>query len=211
MIGARFLARQFAGPFGLTGRWLIAPWLDRISRDMNRVTLAQLDLRGHEQVVEVGFGGGGLLAMLLGATGGRIIGVDSSAVMVKRARRRFRSVSRLSLHEASVEKLPLETASADRACSVNNIYFWPDPAAAMRELARVVRPGGLLAIAFEPPDELRKWPGHRYGFRLYEEEEVARLMEGAGFGAIRRAEGRGRKPDYFLCLTGVRSAPEAAS
>ena len=178
---------------------------------MNRLVVEQLDLRGDEDVLEVGFGGGGLLAMLLDSTQGRIVGVDLSPAMVKRARRRFRGHLRVAIYQASVERLPIDDASVDCACSVNNLYFWTDPAAAMAELGRVLVAGGRLAIAFEPPEELRKWPGHRYGFRLYEEAEVRRLMEGAGLVDIRCAEGRGRKPDRFLCLTGVRGAPEAAS
>ena len=177
---------------------------------MNRLTLAQLEVGPEDDALEVGFGGGGLLAGLLKATRGRVVGVDISEAMVERARRRFRSFDRLGLHLGSVEALPLAEASVDTACSVNSLYFWPDPAAGMRELARVVRPGGRLAIAFEPPEELRKWPGHRFGFRLFEEAEVRRLMEDAGFTRIRRAEGRGRKPDYFICLTGERATPEAA-
>ena len=177
---------------------------------MNRLALAQLELSAQDDVLEIGFGGGGLLALLLEATRGRVIGADLSEAMVKRARRRFRGCDRLALHLASVEALPLEDASVDKGCSVNNLYFWPDPAAGMRELARVVRPGGRLAIAFEPPEELRKWPGHRFGFRLFEEAEVRRLMEAAGFSQIRCAEGRGRKPDRFLCLTGERGGGEAA-
>lgn len=178
---------------------------------MNRLTLGRLELRGDEHVLEIGFGGGGLLAMLVGATRGRVIGVDVSQTIVERARRRFRRTPRVVLYRASVETLPLADASVDKACSVNNLYFWSDPEAGMRELARVVRLGGRLAIAFEPPEELRKWPGHRHGFRLFEEAQVARLMEAAGFTSIRRTEGRGRRPDRFLCLTGERGAPEAAS
>jgi SAM-dependent methyltransferase len=208
---ARWLARQFARPEGVVGRRLIAPWLNRISRRMNRLTLDQLRVGPGDDVLEVGFGGGALLADLLEATRGRVIGVDVSEAMVKRARRRFRTAERLDLYEASVEALPLAEASVDRACSVNNLYFWPDPAMALRELARVIRPGGRLAVAFEPPGELRKYPGHRFGFRLFEEAEVRRLMEEAGFVAIRRAEGRGRNPDFFLCLTGERRAAEAKS
>jgi ubiquinone/menaquinone biosynthesis C-methylase UbiE len=178
---------------------------------MNRLVLEQLDVGHDEDVLEVGFGGAALLERLLAATNGRVVGLDVSAAMVEGARRRFRRQDRLELHVASVEALPLPDAGIDKACSVNNIYFWVDPATAMAELARVVRPGGLLAIGFEPPEELRKWPGHRYGFRLFEEEEVRQLMEAAGFTRIRRAEGHGRKPDRFLCLTGVRSASEASS
>lgn len=56
-----WLARQFARPSGLAGRWLIAPWLNRISRAMNRLVLAQLGVGPRDDVLEVGFGGGGLL------------------------------------------------------------------------------------------------------------------------------------------------------
>lgn len=175
---------------------------------MNRLVLAELAVEPGDDVLEVGFGGGELLGWLRGATEGEVHGVDVSAEAAARARRRFGA--RVAIYEASVEALPLANASVDAACSVNNLYFWADPAAGMAELARVVRPGGRLAVAFEPPEELRKWPGHRHGFRLFEEAEVRALMEGAGFRDIRRAEGRGRKPDRFVCLTGVRDGAEAA-
>lgn len=176
---------------------------------MNRLVLAELAAGPHEDVLEIGFGGGELLGWLRECTDGKLYGVDVSAEAAARARRGFGA--RVEIHEASVEALPLADASVDAACSVNNIYFWPDPAAGLAELARVVRPGGRLAIAFEPPEELRKWPGHRHGFRLFEEQEVRALMAAAGFADIRRAEGRGRRPDFFLCLTGKRTGAEAAS
>lgn len=207
----RFLARQFARPRGLAGRLLIGPWLDRIGAGMNRLALEELRLRPDDDVIEIGFGGGGLLAMILAATSGLVAGIDTSEAMVARARRRFRGEMRLSLAVASVETLPLQDRAFDRAVSVSNVYFWPDPAAGLAELARVLRPGGTVSICFEPPDELRKWPGHRFGFRLYEELELRALMEQAGFGEIRRAEDKGRKPDRFLCLTGTRRSSEAAS
>ena len=70
---------------------------------MNRLTLEQLRVGPNDSVLEVGFGGGGLLAELLKATEGPVIGVDVSAAMVDRARRRFRRTGRLELHRASVE------------------------------------------------------------------------------------------------------------
>ena len=206
-----FLARQFARPSGAVGRRLIGPWLDRISGPMNRLTLEEMQLEPSDDVLEVGFGGGGLLAMVLQATRGQVVGADISEAMLARARRRFRGEKRLRLVEGSAEALPLDPASVDKACSVNSLYFWPDPQAALGELARVVRPGGTLSLCFEPPEELRKWPGHRHGFRLVEEGEIRRWMEEAGFGRFRLAEGHGRKPDRFLCLTGERLAAEAAA
>ncbi|HEV2866037.1 MAG TPA: class I SAM-dependent methyltransferase [Allosphingosinicella sp.] len=207
----RWLARQFARPRGPLARPLIAPWLNRISAPMNALTLEALALRGDEDVLEVGFGGGGLLSLILAHTCGDVFGIDLSPAMVAAARRRFAAERhRLRLNCAPVDGMPIGEAAVDKACSVNSIYFWPDPAGAMSEFARVIRPGGTLSICFEPPDELRKWAGHRHGFRLVEEEEVRALMEQARFAPIARVEGRGRRPDFFLCLTGERAEAEAA-
>lgn len=203
----RFLARQFTRPSGLAGRLLLGSWLDRISGRMNLLVLAELDPRPAETVLEVGFGGGALLAAVLDR-GAEAIGADVSEAMVARARRRFGKRARIE--RAPVEALPFADGAADKAASVNNIYFWSDPAAAMAELARVVRPGGLVAIAFEPPEELRKWPGHRHGFRVWSEAQVRALMDEAGFAPVRAAWGSGRKPDRFLCLTGRRRGAQAA-
>jgi SAM-dependent methyltransferase len=88
--------------------------------------------------------------------------------------------------------------------SVASLYFWPDPAAAFTELARVIRPGGSLVLVFEPADELRKWPGHRHGFRLFEREQVEALVEDAGFQVRTVETGHGRKPDLFIGLSAER-------
>ena len=169
---------------------------------MNRLALEQAAIRPGEHVLEIGFGGGGLIAMLLDAGAGRVTGVDVSEPMVERARRRFRAQGdKVVLHLASAESLPLADSSVDAALSLNSLYFWPDMEAAFAELARVVRPGGRVILCFEPPEELRKWPGHRHGFRLLEVDEVRRLMEAAGFADVREAWGTGRKPDRFCCLS----------
>jgi SAM-dependent methyltransferase len=203
----RWLARQFAQPRGLAGRLLLGPWLDRIAAEMNALVLAELAIAPDADCLEIGFGGGALLAAARERTCGRVAGVDVSKAMVARARRRLGHRAEIVL--ASVEALPFEDGAFDTAASVNNLYFWPDPAAGMKEIARVLRPGGRVAIAFEPPEELAKWPGHRFGFRMWSEAEARALMEGAGFDDIRAAWGVGRQPDRFLCLTGTRPRGDA--
>jgi ubiquinone/menaquinone biosynthesis C-methylase UbiE len=174
---------------------------------MNALALSCLGLERDDWVLEIGFGGGGLLRSLLLGTKGEVFAADVSDALIARARDRFaRDVRRGRLHllRASAEALPLPPETVTRAVSVNSLYFWPDPAAALAELARVTKPGGRLAIVFEPAAELRKWPGHRFGFRLFEPAEVKALMEAAGFGEIVERWGTGRKPDRFCCLSGER-------
>jgi ubiquinone/menaquinone biosynthesis C-methylase UbiE len=205
----RWLARQFARPRGLLGRIVVAPWLDRIAGATNALVLHELDITERDDFLEVGFGGGALLTAARARTSGRVSGADISPELVARAKRRLGAGAEIV--RASVEALPFGDGAFNKAASVANLYFWPDPAAGMAELARVVRPGGLLAVAFEPPNELAKWPGHRFGFRMWSEEEARALMETAGFGGIRCAWGTGRKPDRFLCLTGTRRGGDALS
>ncbi|PSJ39771.1 class I SAM-dependent methyltransferase [Allosphingosinicella deserti] len=198
----RLLARQFARPSGLLGRLWIAPWLDRISRAMNALALDQLAVQPGDRILEIGFGGGALLRGILAGTDAEVYAADISTVAVGRARRRFRrDLHRLRLFEASAEQIPLADAAVDKAVSVNSLYFWPDLDGGLSELARAIRSGGTLILCFEPPEELRKWPGHVHGFRAYSADDLVARAGRAGFDSIRLVPGTGRKPDVFLCLS----------
>ena len=170
---------------------------------MNVLALRLLDVRPGEKVLEVGFGGGALLAAILSKRPEQAIGLDISDEMVARGRRRFRreiAKGHASILLGSVEQLPLADGAADKACSLNTIYFWKDPEAAMRELARVIRPGGALVIGIEAPETLRAWPGHRYGFTIREPEEVIALAAEAGFGKAEVHEGLEPKFGKIYCV-----------
>jgi SAM-dependent methyltransferase len=199
----RYLARQFARPRGVAGRWVFGAWLDRTSPGMNLMALRLLAIGSHDRVLEVGFGGGGLFQRILAARPAAAFGVDISEEMVARACRRFRrqiNEGRARILLGSAERLPLDDSSIDKACSLNSIYFWTDPAAAMQEFARVLRPGGALLLGFEAPETLRAWPGHRYGFTVFGPGEVVRLAAGAGFGGAEVHQGLEPKFGCIFCV-----------
>jgi ubiquinone/menaquinone biosynthesis C-methylase UbiE len=202
----RFLARQFARPSGIVGRWLVAPWLDRIGRTMNEVAFRQLGAEPGLCVLEVGFGGGSLAVSLLQA-GAEVVGVDRSEAVVARARRRFRGEierGRARFLVGSAESLPIGAAAVDLACSVNAVYFWPELHPVLREFARVVRPGGALVLCFQTPDAVRRWPGYRFGFHAHEPDDVARAMTEAGFRLGETVYGSGAAVGGFVCMRGER-------
>lgn len=87
--------------------------------------------------------GTGLVAAELLRSGFQVTGVDQSTEMLEGARRRFGD--QVKLAEASAESLPFADAAFDHLTVTYLLRYVDDPGATLRELARVVRPGGVLA------------------------------------------------------------------
>lgn len=88
--------------------------------------------------------GTGLVADALLRRGFRVTGLDQSPEMLARARTRFQG--RVELVEASAAELPFDDASFDHLTFTYLLRYVDDPGATLAELARVVRPGGTIAM-----------------------------------------------------------------
>ena len=100
------------------------------------------------RVLEVGCGLGddaSALAKLV-APGGSAVGIDGSRGMVEAARKRHGGVEGLSFEVANASTLPFDDASFDGCRTDRVLQHIADPAAVIREMARVLRPGGSLVI-----------------------------------------------------------------
>ena len=108
--------------------------------------------RGH--VLDVATGTG-LVAAELVRRGFRVTGVDQSPEMLARARERFGD--RVELVEASAESLPFADGSFDHLTFTYLLRYVADPAGTLAELARVVRPGGVVAsLEFGVPEGIAR-------------------------------------------------------
>jgi class 3 adenylate cyclase/2-polyprenyl-3-methyl-5-hydroxy-6-metoxy-1,4-benzoquinol methylase len=148
-----------------------------------------LDIEPGQRLLDVGSGAGDdcieLASLVEGS--GSIVGVDRSEVLVREATRRARlaSAGNVEFKVGDACELPFEAESFDGCCSQRTFQYLTEPLVAVREMARVTRPGGRIVVAdtdwgtamFASDDEeltarvTRAWcdtrPSGRIGHQLY--------------------------------------------
>lgn len=113
-----------------------------------------LQIAPNDCVLEVGFGPGVIIERLTNlAPAGHVAGIDPSIEMVEMAHARNLTAIRkgfVDLEWGSVERLPFQDNSFDKALAINSMHVWPDAIAGLREIQRVVKSGGRIALGFTP-------------------------------------------------------------
>ena len=151
----RRIVSQFMHPRGLPGRlvgWEMA--LRPSNRKRNAWAVSLMDVQASDRVLEIGFGPGiAVREIARRATRGQVVGIDRSAVMRAQATRRNAAAiraGRVSLALASIDDPPAFDGPFDKILAVNNMGMWSEPALRLRELAGLLRGGGLIAIVNQP-------------------------------------------------------------
>jgi ubiquinone biosynthesis O-methyltransferase len=139
------------GP-GAYASWRATP-LGSITEAIEQRLMLELagELQGR-RVVDVGCGDGAL-ACVMASRGADVTGIDPDPAMLAAARSHAAAAGvRAEFLEGRVEQLPFPDASVEVIVSVTVLCFVPDAAGAVREMARVLRPGGRLVLG-----ELGRW------------------------------------------------------
>jgi len=175
---------QFMRPRGFVG-WL-AGWemaLRSSNRQRNVWAVGLLGVEPTDRVLEIGFGPGiAIRELSRRATHGLVCGVDHSAVMVRQATRRNRDAvraGRVALRLGAAESLPALAEPFDKVLAVNNMGMWREPDARLKELHRLMRPGGRIAIVSQP-----RCPGATAETTVAAGREIAARLTVAGFTGI---------------------------
>jgi len=156
--------KSFGKPEGLVGHFL-GLVMSKSNRKLGEWTIDVLHLDDGVDVLEIGFGPGTTIELMTQKYPDAFIaGIDHSDVMVKQATRRNRkavSEGRVEIREGSVAALPYEGESFDNVYAINSFQFWPDRLANLKEVKRVLKKGGNIAITLQPrwtksDDEVRQ-------------------------------------------------------
>lgn len=184
-----------------------------MNRRHSRVTdwgLQQVPIDDHDTILDVGCGGGRTVAKLAAAASrGKIFGIDHAQESVDAARRTNRqliALGRVDIQQASVTKLPFENDTFDLVTAIETHFWWQDLPAGMREVYRVLKPGGRMLLIAEfynggkharYADRLAHYTGMA-SLTLAEHEEILRK---AGFTEIRVVE---ELTKGWLCGVGLK-------
>jgi ubiquinone/menaquinone biosynthesis C-methylase UbiE len=152
-ITRRMLLRAFGRPQGVLGR-LGGIIMARTNRDCAAWVIGLLDIKPSDAVLEIGFGPGAGIALLVDTTAVQhIAGVDPSREMIRQATARNAAAiarGRVELRSGTADALPLADAAFDKAFAINSMQVWPDAMAGLKEMRRVVKSGGRIALGFTP-------------------------------------------------------------
>lgn len=142
-------------------------------------------LPGDAVVADLGCGTGHAAAVLSPFVG-QVIGVDQSAAMLKAAQRRTRGLENVELRKGALQALPIDDASVDGALLVLALCYVEHAAPVLREVARILRPGGravVVDLLRHDRDDFRRQMGQTtLGL---EPGELSEMMEGAGLAGVR--------------------------
>jgi SAM-dependent methyltransferase len=163
------------------------------------------------QILDVGCGGGHTIEKLAAlAPHGKVSGVDYARGSVAASRARNRQVievGRVSIQEASVSRLPFADNTFDLVTAVETQYYWPDLANDMREILRVLKPGGTLLVIAESYKKGSTNALHRPVMKLLRSanlgvEDQRALFSSAGYTDVEIFEERAKG---WICCVGKKT------
>lgn len=192
----------------------VAPLYDAFENTVNRASyegtaLAVAQMIGPgDEVLECACGTGAISAAIAPACA-RLVATDYSNGMLAQARKKLAKRSNVTVEQADITALPYADDSFDVAVAGNVIHLLPDPEQALREFARVVRPGGtiILPTYIEP---LKRKQGMipallarlGVGFeRRFTQASYRAFVEGMGYAEARYRLVRGRIPCMIAVLS----------
>ncbi len=194
----KIIAAHLRKPEGETGME-VAYYMNEGNAGMNRFAISKLTPETNHKVLEIGMGNGYFAKEVLEKIPfGFYTGFDYSATMVRAAEELNKDKvgeGRMRFLEGKAANMPFDDGSFEWVFTSNTIYFWEEPAKELKEIKRVLKPGGTLLLAMRPEETMNNIPLTKYGFHIRTKETVHNMLQMGGFTEIKTEEFSEEKED----------------
>lgn len=164
--------------------------MEKGHRPVGEQAIELMAIPADARVLDVGCGSGWATRLMAEqASNGSVVGIDIADEMIKLARDTSSSFSNVEFQVASAEKLPFANAEFTHAFSMESLYYYADVLGALREIKRVLCPGGLFVTVVDLYYENR--PSHQWieqlkvPVQLLSTAQYHALFQQAGFVNVR--------------------------
>ncbi len=173
-------------------------------RPITDPTLELMELQPDDTVLDLGCGTGWLCRTIAGRVPeGQVVGMDVSDAMVHRACDASIGFHNLTFLTGSADRIIWGDDYFTKVISVESAYYWPEPARGIREILRVLRPGGsawILINYYRDNPHCHQWSALlSVPIHLLSADEWAELFRGAGFTRVahRRVQDQSPTPEPY--------------
>lgn len=187
------LVENAGHPRGFWGKMMIKT-MNKGHSELTDWALAHIDIKRNHNALDVGCGGGKTVAKLCNKIGnGKVFGIDYSELCVDNSKKLNKNnvmCGKASILHASVSELPFEDNKFDVVTAVETYYFWQDKLNDLKEIYRVMKPGGKLLLVFEmvkSDDKPHKWNKVEKALNIeaVSKEGISDILLHAGYQNIR--------------------------
>jgi ubiquinone/menaquinone biosynthesis C-methylase UbiE len=203
-----FFSEQARKPSGLFGRWVMCKIFDYGNAALNDFMKELLSLKENDHVLEIGFGTGKLISeMAKRVNTGLIEGIDFSDVMVAIAEKKNKkhiAEGRVIIRQGDFRKIVYNENCFDKICSANTVYFWPHFDNCIKKSFRILKPGGMLILAFEDIKQLKDRALNTDVFHFYHKHEIIELLSRNGFSENTEIFSREIKSQIYHCAVAAK-------